>query len=123
MYRSDHIKVLKVLARGLPKRLELRTKDIVEEAFKRYEDGDRRVRNAYRKLRAEKHVEIVGRGEYRLTIAGAALCRRLKKNGWDVSSALNKSRKKIRKKKKVTKKKVTKRTTGKDASSRSVLSF
>jgi predicted transcriptional regulator len=115
MYKADHIKVLKILSSALPKKLTFKTKDIVEKAFKRYDDGDRRVRNAYRKLRAEGHIEIIGRGEYRLTVLGAALCRRLKKNGWDASS----ESKKIRKKKKATKKRVAK----KDASSGAALSF
>lgn len=95
MYKADHIKVLKTLARTLPKRLTLKTKDIVEEAFKRCDDGDRRVRNAYRKLRKEGHIEIIKRGEYRLTNSGAALCRRLKKDSWSATSEAKK--RKIRK--------------------------
>lgn len=95
MYKEDHIKVLKTLARTLPKRLTLKTKDVVEEAFNRCDDGDRRVRNAYRKLRKEGHIEIIERGEYRLTKSGAAFCRRLKKNGWSITGEIKK--RKIRK--------------------------
>ena len=87
MYKMDHVKVLKVLAGFLPKRLTLKTKYIVEKAFKNVEDADRRVRNAYRKIRSEGHIEIVNRGEYRLTTSGAAFCRKLKKSGWRVSAA------------------------------------
>lgn len=97
MYRSDHIKVLQVLADKLPKRLTLKTKDIVEQAFKRAGDGDRRVRNAYRKLRKEGHIEIIKRGEYRLTNSGAALCRRLKKNNWSAVGEPKKIRKPTKK--------------------------
>jgi hypothetical protein len=84
MYRSDHIKVLRVLASGLPKRRIFRTNFIVDEAFTYVESGDRCVRNAYRKLRKEGHIEIVERGKYRLTTSGAALCRRLQKYDWDI---------------------------------------
>jgi len=107
MYKADHIKVFKVLAEFLPKRLTLKTKYIVEKAFKNYEDGDRRVRNAYRKMRTEGHVEIVNRGEYRLTTPGAAFCRKLKKNSWKVPSTaarLSHKAKSITKKKKASKK-------------------
>jgi hypothetical protein len=113
MYRSDHIKVLQVLAGSLPKKLTLKTKDIVTQAFKRDNDGDRRVRNAYRKLRKEGHIEIIRRGEYRLTISGAALCRRLIKNNWNTTGEPKKIRKPAKKRSRKPKK---------DSSS-SVLSF
>ena len=86
MYRSDHIKVLKVLASGLPRRQTFKTKDIVTKAFKRYDSGDRRVRNAYRKIVKEGHAEIIERGVYRLTVSGAALCRRLERAKWRIPS-------------------------------------
>ena len=86
MYRSDHIKVLKVLSENLPKRAVLKTKDIVGKAFKRCKAGDRRVRNAYRKLIKEGHAEIIDRGVYRLTASGASLCRKLEKANWKVFS-------------------------------------
>lgn len=82
MYRSDHIKVLKVLAENLPKRSVFKTKDIVGKAFKRCKSGDRRVRNAYRQLVKERHAETVERGAYRLTVSGAALCRKQEKDNW-----------------------------------------
>lgn len=84
MYRSDHIKVLKVLAENLPKRSVFKTKDIVGRAFKRCRSGDRRVRNAYRQLVKERHAETVERGAYRLTASGAALCRKQEKDNWRV---------------------------------------
>lgn len=91
MYRSDHIKVLRVLAGGLPKRTTFKTKDIVMKAFKRCESGDRRVRNAYRKLVKEGHVEIVERGVYRLTASGVVLCRKLERSRWRVSKEITSS--------------------------------
>lgn len=84
MYRADHIKVLKVLAGSLPKRPTFKTKDVVEQAFKRVDGGDRRVRNAYRKIRKEGHAEISDRGEYRLTASGASFCTKLAKDGWKI---------------------------------------
>ena len=112
MYRTDHIKVLRVLAGGLPKRTTFRTKDIVMKAFKRCASGDRRVRNAYRKLVKEGHVETVDRGVYRLTASGAALCKKLERSRWKVpkelSVATTKTGKKVSKKvnKKTAKKRV-----------------
>jgi len=99
MYKSDHIKVLMVFASGLPKRRIFRTSIIVEEAFEYVESGDRRVRNAYRELRKEGHIEIVERGKYRLTTSGAAFCRRLQKYDWDVIQEF-KNRKPTRRRKK-----------------------
>ena len=84
MYRSDHVKVLKVLAENLPKRSVFKTKDIVGKAFKRCKSGDRRVRNAYRQLVKERHAETVERGAYRLTASGAALCRKQEKDNWQI---------------------------------------
>ena len=40
---------------------------------------DRACRNALRKPRAEEHIEIAERGEYRLTQKGAAFCKTLDK--------------------------------------------
>jgi hypothetical protein len=105
MYKADHIKVLKALAGKLPKRLTLKTADIVMQEFSKDNDGDRRVRNAYRKLRNEEHIEIIRRGEYRLTNSGAALCRRLKKNNWNGAVALKKIRKPPKRKTKTARKK------------------
>lgn len=119
MYRSDHIKVLKVLAGSLPKRPTFKTKDVVDEVFKRAENGDRRVRNAYRKIRKEGHAEIADRGEYRLTASGAALCAKLAKDGWKVPK--EEAPKKVTKKaapKKAAKKKVAKKTTTKKAAAK-----
>ncbi len=82
MYKQDHIKVLKVLASEAPKRAAFTTSAIVEEAFKRTENGDRRVRNAYRKIRKEGHAEIVDRGEYRLTPSGVSFVQKAEKAGW-----------------------------------------
>lgn len=98
MYRDDHIKVLKVLASGLPKRQTFKTYEVVLKEFKNVSSADRRVRNAYRKLRAEGHVEIVSRGEYRLTRIGVSLCRKLEKSDWDFSKiTVRKIRKKVAK--------------------------
>jgi hypothetical protein len=99
MYKADHIKVLRVLASGLPKRRVFKTGLIVEEMFAWDSAGDRRVRNAYRKLRKEGHVEIVERGKYRLTTSGAAFCRRLQKYDWDIVSEF-KDRKPTKRRKK-----------------------
>ena len=96
MYKTDHIKVLRVLAGGLPKRQTFKTYEVVLKEFKNVASADRRVRNAYRKLRAEGHVEIADRGEYRLTRAGVGLCRKLVKADWDFSKVV--LRRKIRKK-------------------------
>jgi hypothetical protein len=83
-YKSDHIKVLKVLAADLPKRTTVKTSDIVAKGFKNEEDGDRRVRNAFRMLRKYKHVEIADRGDYRLTEAGKTFFEKLKAAGFKV---------------------------------------
>jgi hypothetical protein len=104
MYRSDHIKVLKVLAGALPKRPTFKTKDVVAKAFKRAEGGDRRVRNAYRKIRKEGHAEIADRGEYRLTASGGAFCNKLSKDGWKVPEEEKKAATKKTTKKKAAKK-------------------
>lgn len=103
MYKLDHIRILKVLATALPKRPTFVTKDIVGMGFKRQENADRRVRNAFRKLRSDNHIEKVRRGEYRLTATGAALCKRLVNSNWDVASeaerAMKRHKMKIRRKK------------------------
>lgn len=96
MYKDDHIKVLKALASGLPKRQTFKTYEVVLKEFKSAASADRRVRNAYRKLRAEGHVEIADRGAYRLTRTGVSLCRKLEKADWDFSKVV--VRRKIRKK-------------------------
>jgi len=69
MYNNDQWKVMGILACDLPKRAVLRTKTIATRF--RGDDADRIVRNSFRKLRDEGHIEIVERGEYRLTPAGA----------------------------------------------------
>lgn len=117
MYRADHIKVLKALAAALPKRTSFKTSDIVAKAFKRAENGDRRVRNAYRKIRKEGHLEVGERGEYRLTQAGAAFCKKAAAENWKLSDKAPTKKKATKKaaKKTASKKKVAKKTTKKKA--------
>jgi hypothetical protein len=84
-YRKDHIKLLKVFAVALPKKTSFSVADLAKAAFSDIKkqkpdtalDADRACRNALRKPRAFGHIEIVERGEYRLTTEGAALCRKL----------------------------------------------
>lgn len=90
-YKSDHIKVLKVLASALPKRPTFTTNAIVEKAFKSAEDGDRRVRNAYRMIRKNDHAEIADRGEYRLTQKGASWFEKAEKEGFKAPAAEKKA--------------------------------
>jgi len=111
MYRSDHVKVLKALASNLPKRTTFKTKDIAKKAFKNADEGDRPTRNAYRKLKSDGFIEIVERGEYRLTSSGAAFCRKLEKNRWKLPGA----KKSVKKVLKAAPKKVTKKVAVKKA--------
>lgn len=84
-YRKDHVKLLKVFAGALPKKPSFSVADLAKAAFSDIKklkpdtalDADRACRNALRKPRALGHIEIVERGEYRLTTEGAALCRKL----------------------------------------------
>jgi restriction endonuclease Mrr len=119
MYRQDHIKVLKVFAADLPKRPSCTTKDVVERGFKRAENGDRRVRNAYRKLRSAGLIEICDRGAYRLTPAGGAFCKKAAKASWKLDKINEKKAapKKAAKKttKKAAPKKAAKKATKKTA--------
>jgi hypothetical protein len=80
--------LLKVFARELPKRPSIKVAALAKAAFsdiqKRKPDcaslsPDRACRNALRKPRQEKHIEIAERGEYRLTQLGAAFCKTLDK--------------------------------------------
>jgi hypothetical protein len=126
MYNADQWKVMGILASELPKRAIVRTKEIVAH-FRRRENADRIVRNSYRKLKDEDHVEIVERGEYRLTPAGVKFYNKMKAEGFKPNAkkgaadkpkktAKKKVTKKAKKKvakapkaRKVTKKKVTKK--------------
>jgi hypothetical protein len=81
-YKSDHIKVLKVLGSNLPKRPSMKTSDIVAKGFKGADDGDRRVRNAYRMCRKSGHIAIGERGEYQMTQSGAAWFTKAEKEGF-----------------------------------------
>jgi hypothetical protein len=87
-YRQDHLKLLKVFARELPKRPSMKVAALAKAAFsdiqKRKPDcaslsPDRACRNALRKPREEEHIEIAERGEYRLTQKGAAFCKTMDK--------------------------------------------
>ena len=98
MYKLDHIRILKVLSTALPKRPTFVTKDIATMGFKRQENADRRIRNAFRKLRSDNHIEKVRRGEYRLTATGAALCKRLLNSNWDVELEAQRAQKRYKKK-------------------------
>ena len=83
-YKTDHIKVLKALAADLPKRTAMKTSEIVAKVFKNAEDGDRKVRNAYRMIRKQNHIEIAERGDYRLTATGASWFTKAEKEGFKV---------------------------------------
>jgi hypothetical protein len=76
-YKADHVRVLKALGSELPDRPSMTTEQIVSKTFRRCENADRRVRNAYRMIRAAKHATIVKRGLYRLTASGAAFVEQL----------------------------------------------
>lgn len=84
-YRSDHIRLLKVFAAALPKKPSFTVEALAKAAFSDIKkrkpdtslDADRACRNALRKPRTMEHVEIADRGEYRLTAAGAAFCKKL----------------------------------------------
>lgn len=78
-YKIDHWKVMQALAKESPKRPAMTTEEVLKAAYGGRADKERTVRNAYRMLRENEHVEIVGRGEYRLTPAGVAEFQRLKK--------------------------------------------
>ena len=87
-YRQDHVRLLKVFAKELPKRPSMKVTDLAKAAFsdirKRKPDceslsPDRACRNALRKPREEGHIEISARGEYRLTQLGAGFCKSLDK--------------------------------------------
>lgn len=84
MYRADQWKVLEVLGSQLPKRPLFKTKDIADRTFKRRNDPDRAVRNAFRKLRTEGHIEIAERGQYRLTQKGVHFLTKAKKDGINI---------------------------------------
>lgn len=114
MYKQDHIKVLKVLASYLPAKKTFTTKEIVELGFKRAENADRRVRNAYRKIRKDGHAEITDRGAYRLTAAGASFCADAAKVNWKFKA----EDKKATTKKAATKKATTKKTSTKKATAK-----
>jgi len=114
-YRSDHIKLLKVFAAALPKKTCFPVADLAKAAFtgieKRKPDckslnPDRACRNALRKPRAEGHIEIAERGEYRLTAAGAAFCKKL--DGYAVAPDKKSGEKKPKTAKKVAAKTPTK---------------
>jgi len=87
LYRQDHVRLLKVFAKELPKRPSLKVADLTKafsDIQKRKPDcaslsPDRACRNALRKPRAEGHIEIAERGEYRLTQKGVAFCKTLDK--------------------------------------------
>lgn len=85
MYNADQWKVMGILAADLPKRAVVRTKQVVAH-FRRRENADRIVRNSYRKLRENGHIEIVERGEYRLTPAGVKFYNKMSKEGFKPSA-------------------------------------
>ena len=78
-YKIDHWKVMCALAKEAPKRPTMTTEDVLKAAYGGRADKERTVRNAYRMLRENEHVEICERGEYRLTPAGVSEYQRLKK--------------------------------------------
>jgi hypothetical protein len=114
MYRQDHIKVLKALGSEVPKRPKLKVSEIVAVSFRRVENGDRRVRNAMRKLRSDGLVTIADRGEYCLLPAGVKFVQTAAKDGWPTGKP-DKKTKKTATKKKVAKKKTAKKATKKVA--------
>ena len=87
MYKKDHWDVLKVLASELPKRTQMSTSDIVDAGFKRRDNADRIVRNAYRMLRKEGHIEIADRGMYRITQKGASHFKKAEEEGFKPAAA------------------------------------
>ena len=100
-YRSDHIKLLKVFTAALPKKTSFAVADLAKafsDVKKRKPDtaldADRACRNALRKPRAMGHVEIAERGEYRLTPAGAAFCKKL--DSYEVAPDKGKGEKKVK---------------------------
>jgi hypothetical protein len=97
MYRVDQWKVMTVLGTNAPKRPEFSTSEVVATGFKGAKNADRRVRNAYRKLRKEGHIEITDRGTYRLTSKGASWYQKAVKDDFKPLSA-RKSSKKVAKK-------------------------
>ena len=70
-YKPDHVRVLKALGDDLPERPSMTTEQITAKTFRRCENADRRIRNAYRMIRAAGHASIIKRGVYRLTANGA----------------------------------------------------
>ena len=80
-YTKDHVVVMKVLGREIPKRPTLSTKEVVGLGFKGKDNGDRIVRNAYRKLKEKELVEIADRGRYRLTPMGVSFVKTVKEKG------------------------------------------
>ena len=100
-YRSDHIRLLKVFAAALPKKTSFAVEDLAKafsDVKKRKPDtaldADRACRNALRKPRAMGHVENADRGEYRLTAAGVAFCKKLE--GYEVAPDKAKGEKKAK---------------------------
>lgn len=82
VFTKDHITVIKVLGKEIPKRPALATSEISKLGFKSKGDkADRTVRNAYRKLRAQELIEITDRGMYRLTPSGAAMAKKIAESG------------------------------------------
>jgi len=121
MYNADQWKVMGILASELPKRAVVRTKQVVAH-FRRRENADRIVRNSYRKLKEEGHIEIVERGEYRLTPAGVKFYNKMTAEGFKPTTkraAADKPTKEKVAKKKVAKapkaRKVTKKAAAKKA--------
>jgi len=120
MYRAEQWKVLEALGSEVPKRPTSTVSGIVEAGFKRKDNADRIVRNALRKPRAEGHIEIAERGEYRLTQKGASFLATARAEGYKPEAprkASKKVAKKVAKKatKKAAKKKVTKKAAAKKA--------
>jgi len=117
-YTKDHIAVIKVLGKDIPKRPSLSTQEICAVAFSNPGgNSDRAVRNAYRKLRKRDLVEIVERGMYRLTNAGVVMAKTIKDNGPDEFLRDESKEEKLKKvKKKNSKKKVKKKAIKKKSS-------
>lgn len=108
MYRADQWKVLEILGAAAPKRPYLKTSEIAKKGFNRREDPDRCVRNAFRKLRVEEHIEIGERGMYRITAKGMSFLTKSKKAGYKPLPARKKSEKPAKKAKAVKKAKPAK---------------
>jgi len=85
MYNVDQWKIMKKLASSLPKREAQKVGDIKDACFKGA-PNDRVVRNAVRKPVKEGHIEIAGRGDYRLTPKGAAFVQKMEKEGFKPSA-------------------------------------